>query len=256
MCFLILHPGVRLLKKNSAVTPISLLVFAGFFLFSCTIKQEAVVAPDGSGSVAFHFEVQQFFADTLMDMAEFSGDEEAFKDGKFFNEEQTREAFGKMEEVTLLSLDCPSPNVMKGEFSFTDVEAVFRNEEELTQAGIITFSRRGGESTLKVHLDNKNFRQISAFSPAMENPLFDMFGPQENDDTTEDEYLEMIEFAFGEEGVEGLEAAHVELIVTVRGELVSQVGGKRKGKNQVVFTIPLIDFLLLQEPMDYSLTFK
>ena len=252
----IYHPGVKPLNKNAAFTFVFLLLLSGLFLFSCTIKQEAVVAPDGSGSVSFHFEVQQFFADTIMDMADFSGDEEAFKDGKFFDVEKTREGFMEMEEVTLLSLSSPSPNVLEGEFSFDDVEAVFRSEEELTQAGIISISRSGGKSTLKVHLDNKNFRQISAFSPALENPLFEMFGPQENDDTTEEEYLEMIEFAFGEEGVRGLKASTVELAVTVQGDLVSQKGGKIKGKNQVVFTIPLIDFLLLQEPMDYSITFK
>ena len=244
------------MNKNGTFTLAILLILGSFFLFSCTIKQEAVVAPDGSGSVSFHFEVQQFFADTIMDMADFSGDEEAFKDGKFFDVEKTKEGFMKMEEVTLISLSSPSPNEMEGEFSFKDVEAVFKNEEELTQAGIITFSRRGGESTLKVHLDNRNFRQISSFSPALKNPLFEMFGHQENDDTTEGEYLEMIEFAFGEEGVKGLKASIIELAVTVQGELISQEGGKRKGKNQVIFNIPMIDLLLLQKPMDYSITFK
>ena len=66
----------------------------------------------------------------------------------------------------------------------------------------------------------------------------------------------MIEFAFGEEGVTGLKASSVELLVTVEGDLVSQKGGKQLDDNKVLFTIPLIDFLLLQKPLDYSITFK
>jgi hypothetical protein len=256
MCSNILTPWSRKLKLRSPITLVICILFTAFFLFSCTIKQEASVARDGSGRVTFRFEVQQFFADTIIDMAAFSGDEEAFQDGKFFDVEKTREEFREMEAIDLVSLSSPSPNVMEGEFTFDDVEAVFKSEEELTQSGIITFNRRGGESTLKVHLDNKNFRQVSAFSPALNNPLFEMFGPQENDDTTEEEYLEMIEFAFGEEGVTGLKASSVELLVTVQGDLVSQTGGKKIGENQVLFTIPLIDFLLLQKPLDYAITFK
>ena len=247
------YPELNVLKH---CIPAVSLVFFVVILFSCTIKQEARVFPDGSGSVDFRFEVKEYFVDSLMEMASFGDDSELLKNGTFFDIPKTKESFAEKPAVTLTSISSPEPTVLEGTFSFQDIRKVFEDEAELTEAGVLKFARNGGESTLTIHLDRKNFSRISSFSPALNNPLFEMFGPQENDETTRDEYYEMIEFAFGGESAAGLATSFVELQVTVEGELLSQKGGEQLEENTVLFRIPLVDILLLNRALDYSLTFK
>jgi len=226
------------------------------FFCSCSIKQEAVLNPDGSGSAEFRFEVKEFFIDSLMEMASFGDEEELFENGNFFNVEKTKQSFLEKPSVKLLALESPAPNILEGSFTFQDVEKVFQEEAELLEAGILTFTRMNGKNILHLHLDKQNFRQVTSFSEALDNPLFEMFGPQENDATSKQDYYEMIEFAFGEEGAEGLKVSTVDLEITVTGELISQRGGKKIDENTVLFSIPLIDILLLNNTLDYTIEFK
>jgi len=89
----------------------------------------------------------------------------------------------------------------------TDLEKVFRSEKELTAAGVISIQRSNGQNTIRVHLDRANFDQVAAFLPLQENPLFEVLGPEENEDTTEEEYLEMMEFMLGEAGPPAINTA-------------------------------------------------
>jgi hypothetical protein len=106
-----------------------------------------------------------------------------------------------------------------------------------------------------VHLDRKNFSQLLELAPFLKNPLFEGLGPQENDDATEAEYLELIDLALGAGGAATLKASYIETTVLVKGRVVAQTGGTAV-PGGVVFRIPLLRVLLLDKPLDYSLTFK
>jgi hypothetical protein len=224
-------------------------------LFSCGMKQEVDLEVDGSGTVQFRFELEQFFLDTLLDMASLENDNEAVKEGRIFDLEEIEKEFAKKPEVVLKRIDSPSPRVLEGEFVFTDLEKVFRSEKELTAAGVISIQRSNGQNTIRVHLDRANFDQVAAFLPLQENPLFEVLGPEENEDTTEEEYLEMMEFMLGEAGPPAIKDSFIELKVNVRGRVLSQTGGEIVEQG-VVFRIPLIRVLLLDQPLDYSVVFE
>jgi hypothetical protein len=89
----------------------------------------------------------------------------------------------------------------------------------------------------------------------VENPLFEMFGPQEGEDITEEEYEEMVALAFGDASSRGLTKSFIELKVTVEGTIVGQTGGRIQGKS-VIFKVPLIKVLLLNEPLEYTIVFR
>jgi hypothetical protein len=93
------------------------------------------------------------------------------------------------------------------------------------------------------------------FLPFLKNPLFEGLAPQEGDDMTESEYLEMIELALGEEGAKKLKTSTIETRVAVKGTLVSQKGGSVSG-GAVTYRIPLLRVLLLDKPLDYSILFR
>lgn len=219
------------------------------------IKNEATISVDGSGSVEFKIELQSFFIEVMVDLADFAGENEALADGKLFDLEKIKEDFSKKPNVQLKSLSSPSPEILEGAFSFQEVEEVFKGEAGLTEAGIISFNRQGEEKTFSFHLDRNNFAQVSRFLTFLDNPFFQMFSPEENEGTTEEEYLEMIEFALGEEGPPAIKESHIELQIYVKGKIISQTGGKLLG-NSVLFKIPLIRVLMLDEPLDYTVVFK
>ncbi len=219
------------------------------------MKNEVTISVDGSGSVEFKIELRSFFLEVIIDLADFAGENEALADGGLFDLEKIKEDFAEKPNVQLKNLSSPSPEILEGAFSFQEVEEVFKGEDGLTEAGIISFSQQGEEKTFSFHLDRDNFVQVSRFLTFLDNPFFQMFSPEENEGTTEEEYLEMIEFALGEEGPPAIKESNIELQVNVKGKIVSQKGGKLLG-NSVLFTIPLIRVLMLDEPLDYTVVFK
>ena len=210
--------------------------------------------PDGSGAVSFSFKVESSFIDTALEMAELSS-EGGLPEGDIFNIPKIRRDFAEKEAVTLRDVQSPGTGRLEGYFTFDDIREVFASQEELTEAGIISLTVSGANRIMRVRLNKRNYNQISTLFPIVENPLFEMFGPQEGEDITEDEYTEMVELAFGEATARGLTKSFIELKVNIEGTIIGQTGGKIQGRS-VVFKVPLIDVLLLNEPLEYTVVFR
>ena len=231
---------------------IPLFLFAA--LSACTMKQEATLNPDGSGAVSFNFTIEPFFVDTLKEMAELTGDE-TMPEGEVFNIPQIKKDFAEKDEVSLRDITAPKKEELKGFFTFRNNEEVFIDQEKLTKAGIITLTKQRGNTILQLTLNKQNYKQVSDLFPIINTPLFEMFGPQEGEYITEDEYYGMVELAFGEEGAKGLRRSYIELKVNIKGKILSQQGGIIRD-GSVIFKIPLIKVLLLNEPLKYSVVFQ
>ena len=221
---------------------------------SCVIRQEALLRPDGSGAVSFDFEVESYFVDTAREMAELSS-EGGLPEGDIFNIPKIREDFAEKDAVDLREVESTGTGGLEGYFTFENISDVFAAQEELTEAGIISLTSSGRNKIMRVRLNKGNYSQISTLFPVVDNPLFEMFGPQEGEDITEGEYVEMVELAFGEASARGLKRSFIELKVTIEGTVVAQTGGRIQGRS-VIFKIPLIKVLLLNEPLEYTVVFR
>jgi hypothetical protein len=232
-----------------------LCVILTILIFStCTIKHEVELGKDGSGRVDFHIEIERFFLDYLLDMAELTGELELSEQSTIFDIEKIRTALSQKPGITVTRLASPAPEVVEGSFTFRNIEEVFDNEALLTQAKVMGFTCEDNVKSLNLHLDRGNFEHIYSLFPILASPVVESFGPLENEDTSEKEYLEIIEFALGEEGPEGIKNSFINLYIKVNGRLLSQSGGIID-KDGVSFQIPLIRVLLLDQPLDYSITF-
>ena len=241
-------------KKHSIADSRALLIWlSGLLLTSCMISQEASVEVDGSGSVRFYIEVKPVFLETMLEMAEFSG--EAPENGSLFDLARIEEDFAKKPTLELVVIASPTPEILEGEFLFQDVGEVFEGEATLTESGVVTFSKTDSESTIRFYLDRDNFVRVSSFLTFLDNPFFQMFSPVENEGTTEAEYLEMMEFVLGEDGPPAIEESIIEIRINVKGKILSQSGGRIEGRS-VIYEIPLLDVLLLEEPLRYSLSYR
>lgn len=236
--------------KIAQLTATALL--AGVLLIGCTIKQQVQIEADESGKVSMQVRLEPVFVEYINDLSSLTGES---LNGQIFKVEEIKKEFAEREDVTLIRIDTPDPATLEMDLSFRSIEEVFSGEQELQASGVIRFERVSQGYSVRFHLDRKNFSSIMKFMPALQNPLFEGLGPQENDDTTEAEYLELMDLALGGGGADSVRNSYIETKVTVRGTLVSQSGGKIS-PGGVTFTIPLIRVLLLDRPLDYSLVFK
>ncbi|RKX78993.1 MAG: hypothetical protein DRP87_04625 [Spirochaetes bacterium] len=225
------------------------------FLASCTVEQRATIRPNGSGTIYFHFKLEKFLYDTILEMSDLAKGNEKGGQGIIFDPEEIKKDFKENPAIILTKISSPTPGELEGEFKFDNVEAIFREKEVLKKTGAVTFIRSGDISTISLFIDRDNFKQLYTLFPVLEDPFFEMFGPLENADTSEEEYIQMVEFAFGEMGTRGLKESTIVMEIIVEGKILEQKGGTISG-NSVIYKLPLIDALLLHKPIDYSIKFK
>jgi hypothetical protein len=222
---------------------------------SCTMSNTIIIRGDGSGTVAVRVEISKLFKEYLVSMAEVSGQAEIAKEGKLFDLKEIQKGFEGRPGVTVKRLASPKPESLEVDIAFRSIQEVFASDDALKSAGVITFSQANGAKTVKVHLDRANYKQTSTLFPGLSNPLFEGMGPQANDTITEAEYLEMIKFSLGDEGPALVKKSYIEIAIRPEGEIVSQTGGA-VANGTVVFRIPLLRLLVLDKPLDYTVTFK
>ncbi len=218
----------------------------------CSVSQRVTLEPEGSGTAVVRIRLEKLLVTYLQDLAEVSGAATREK-GRIFDVEDIRKGFASRQEVTLRRIESPGPERLDMELEFRSIEKLFAAPEK--PQTILTLRKEAQGTSLRVHLDRGNFSQLLELAPFLKSPLFEGLGPQENDDATEAEYLELIDLALGEGGSAALKASVIETTVLVKGQVVAQSGGALV-PGGVVFRIPLLRVLRLDKPLDYSLTFK
>ena len=241
------------MSRTISFLAVSLVLLAA--ALSCSMSNTVVVKSDGSGTVAVRLEVSKLFREYLSSMADLSGQADAAKSDQLFDLKEIRKGFEAKPGITVKRLASPKPEVLEADLAFRSIQEVFASDATLKNTGVVSFTQNGGTRTVKVRLDRSNYKQVSALFPGLSNPLFEGMGPQENDTITEEEYLEMIKFSLGEEGPGLVKKSFIDVIIKPEGEMVSQVGGTVTN-GAVLFRIPLLRLLVLDKPLDYSVTFR
>ncbi len=115
---------------------------------------------------------------------------------------------------------------------------------------------KGDENSLSFYLDINNYAQLKEMIPFLSDPNFEVYGPEYNQGMSEADYLDMIFYLLGEEAPEALQTSLVTINVSLPGEIISAEGVTVTGANSFTYAFPLIDFLLLAEPMSFSVTWN
>jgi len=224
-------------------------------LSSCSVKQEINLRADGSGTASMTAEIDETLTTYLQSLAELTGEETT--DGMLFNVDDIRKGIEENPGLRLETIENNEDKLIKAVVQFDDIEAlILQSEENLNNKQIISFNENGSEKEIKIYIDIDNFLDIAPLFPVVEEPLFMTFGPIENQGLTEEDYLEMMEYALGDGGGALIKESMITTSINIDGTLISQTGGKITGKNAVTFETPLIRLLLLDKPIEYSIKFK
>jgi hypothetical protein len=223
-------------------------------LTGCSATHTVVLKGDGSGTMTVHIEVSRLLRDYIAELSQVSG-ESRDPAGTIFDLEAVRKGFEAQPGITVQSIASQNPSSLDVQIAFASLSRLFEGQLGLNSANAFSFTESNGLETLKIHLDRSNYHQIATFFPMLESPTLQALGPQVDQKTTEDDYLEMVRFSLGDDGPAQVRQSSIVIVVQPEGEIVSQSGGTVKAET-VVFRVPLLGLLLLAAPLDYSLSFK
>jgi hypothetical protein len=222
---------------------------------SCTVNQTLVIAQDGTGTIATHAEVSTLLRDYLGSLAEISGNSGSLKDGRIFDAAAIRRDFESRPGITVRKSATPAPGVLDLELEFDSMQDLLNGRDAVKDAGAVSIIETPETSTLHLHLDRTTWGQLARLFPTLRDPLFAELGPQANGRVTESDYLAMVQFSVGDAAPALLKKSFLTLTVQPQGEIVSQAGGTMSD-GAVTFRIPMLRILVLDRPLDYSLTWK
>jgi hypothetical protein len=222
----------------------AILLFVWALLAACAAKPAIDVKGDGSGTANVRLEVKKLFADY------FTADEGA----KVFDAARIKKGMEKRPGFSVRRIATPTPESLEMDLAFADIRSLFSDESPPANDGIIRVTQKDGKTTIALHLEKSSAKKVGGLFSDVSNPAFKEMSPREQRTRTEKEYLEAIEFAVGKDGPPLMKASYLELTVRPDGELVSQTGGKIVGA-AAVFNVPLLRMLMLEKPLDYSVTF-
>ncbi len=260
---------LRAARSFLAACSLAAILLGILALAACSASQTLFIHRDGSGSTTLHIEVSRLLREYIASLNEATGASgagagtsgsgspagSAASGDRIFDLEATRKGFEAQPGVTVRSVSSVSPGVMDAELSFESLSNIFARNAGLGTSQALVLSQAGGLTTLRIHLDRSNYRQVAGLFPLLDSPVLQTLGPQVDQKVTTDDYLEMIKFAIGEDGPGLVRKSSIVITVRPDGEIVSQTGGTVSG-GAVVFRVPLLRVLVLDSPLDYSLTYK
>ena len=237
---------------------IALVLTALWALGACAVTQQLYVRGDRSGETTIAIDFSADLVARVQEMAELTG-AEIPEDG-IINLEPIHNRLTVRPGVTVFRIESPSEHRVEVEFAFEDAEAILPSADAtaqtgIDQTGIVTFEEVEGGTRVRLYLDVDNYRLLSEVFPMLDDPAIRAMGPEENTEITQEDYLSMMGFILGPAGPEAIAESLITIRVTVEGELVSQRGGRMEG-GVAVFEVPLLDLLLLHEPVDLEIVIR
>ncbi|MEA1911898.1 MAG: hypothetical protein U9N32_09540 [Spirochaetota bacterium] len=239
-----------------------ILLFTALLLISnfqsCTLKQTLNINKDAAGNISFELTLAPFFVEVAEQLSELFPDENEKSNinHDIFDIVKIKEDFSKSKGSSLHKLESPSSNILQGTFLFDDIRTALNGSGSNNIMDIFTFTTNNNINTLAVDLNYKSVEQFLAANPSMNSPLMESFGPMANKGLNEDDYLDMMQYALGDESRIGIKESYLLMDINVDGKIISQSGGIKIDQDTVRYKIPLLKILLLDESESFSVSFS
>ncbi|MDA3811581.1 MAG: hypothetical protein PF518_14780 [Spirochaetaceae bacterium] len=233
---------------------ITTVLLSSILLFSCSMKQEIFLKKEGSGTASIEIRLKSFVIPTIEDLAEVSPD---IDPDDLLSPEKITESLLKNPEVSNVNAVRPLKHVIKIDMDFGKIENLFeQTEDEIKSSGLIEIEDLGDSKKLTLTVNKDTYRGFSSIIPNIDDPTMSALAPDPDMEISEGEYLDMIEFFFGDDGPAGILDSMMDIIIKVDGTVTDQRGGEKLNKSTVEFKIPLIRILLLDKNLVYSVTYN
>lgn len=228
----------------------ALLMFL-LLLTSCVVTESITASTGYSGSSKTDITVDPFFLTVLEDFSSFtSGDGYTIMDDAMVGFASSLNSSSAASSVSLLSGGDGKRYVIS--FDYSSLEKLLKDLNDGKSNTLFTIT----SSSLSFKLTMENYDELKNVIPFLSDENFEVYGPEYSNGMTEEEYTDMITFLLGEESPEALENSYVTVLITVPGTITSVTGAVKTGTSTAVYTFPVIDFLLLNDPLSFSISWK
>ncbi|MCK5153524.1 MAG: hypothetical protein KAQ93_04130 [Spirochaetales bacterium] len=225
---------------------------------SCTLKQTLNINKDASGDINFELTLAPFFVEVAEQLSELFPEGNDISDSShgIFDIAKIREDFSKSSGSILEKLENPSSNILQGTLLFDDIRTALNGSGSNNILEIFSFTTIDNINTVLVEINYETVEQFLLANPSMNSPLMESFGPLANRGLNNEDYLDMMQFALGDESRVGIKESYLIIDIKVDGKIISQSGGIKVDQDTVRFKIPLLRILLLDEPESFSVSFS
>jgi len=224
-------------------------------LLSCEARQELTLEEDLSGEIRYSVDTAPFlnayFGDVLMAMTGLIMED----DYPLFDPELIEEGLLGLPGIRDLEYSEDSTGQLQVSFSFDSLPDLIAAQEKDFPLQIKKTSQ-GQEIRFNLNKGNSSsVLQLLSFPQEGTEYLL----PQEGEDVSPEEYLELLLFLFEEYGDRDnieryLKTAEVTIVINCPARIKSINGGVARG-HQGEISIPLLDLLTLQKPIEFTLVF-
>ena len=238
--------------KKSILLLISLLML--FSLNSCLLDEEVFLKKDGSGTVHVKIELPSYLLDQLDTLSASL----PIKKEEILNPKAIKEGLERNKNLSNIKVSSNSTGKIDITFQFDKLSHILHEATKDTPKNILLWEKRNdGSQYIKAHFDRKAYQEILKLAPLLKsNMLIQYYGPSSNA-ITEEDYLDMIEYSFGEKAKEELPQTYVNTTIhLVDGTLIGQENGQIIKNNSVLYKVPLLELALLRKSFSYAIQFK
>ena len=242
------------------ILPVILFSALAVLLCSCVVAEKLTLSNDLSSSKAVNgkshvdLSVDDFFVGVVEDLSDWEnkGNNDPILDVAVQDFVSNLQQSSVTSGIRFLET---GHNTYMGDFSFSDFDTLLIDlSKGVENQSIVKLSEKNGKTRVDIRIDMDNFEQLTRIIPFLGDPNFEVYGPLYNHDLTEEEYLEMVSFILGEQCPDSIAASSVKIQV-VAPKAISSHNGKTRNAKTVEFSFPLIDFLLLHEPITFYLEY-
>ncbi|HPE93584.1 MAG: hypothetical protein AB7D24_03755 [Sphaerochaeta sp.] len=235
---------------NHSIRAVLLLALL-FAASGCTITEGLTFTNTETHESAFDFTVEDFFIAVLQDFSEFvppEGDE-SLMDKAISDFQRALDYSSTTDNVRLTKLN---DNAYQGTFTFNNLQQLITDLGAGSNQSLLKMQK----NSMTFFLSMDNYEQLVPVIPFLADENFEAFGPVYNQGLSEADYLEMISFMLGEEGPPAIEQSVITLQVKTPTSITGFSNGRKISDTLYEFSFPLIDFLLLEDPITFSVSWK
>lgn len=241
------------MKKSNTLAVVLLSLLVVLISSSCVVQQGLSLTESQSGWATTDLYVFDFFLTVLQDFEPFVPEDEgqSIMDASVEDFIEQLHTTSSASNISSMKIGNNSYFI---DFTFSSLQDLLFDLNKRERQTIVTITTKGRLTTLDFFLDLENYPQLTQIVPFLADPNFETFGPLYNEGLSEEEYLDMISYILGEEGPPAIAESVISLRFTTPKVIVRQEGCVKESSNSVRVDVPLIDFLLLNKPITFSIT--
>lgn len=258
------HDGMN--RRLNLIILLVSVVAVAMLLSSCVVAQKLTFTEEDDkeldqkqersvqGQCHVDIAVDDFFVGVIQDLSNWDSvsDGDPILDFAVRTFEENLRLSDSVEAVQFLET---GHNTYMGDFTFTDFWQLVRDlTRDVPEQTLVRMEELGDRNRVEFNIDMDNFAQLTRIIPFLGDPNFEVYGPLYNHDLTQDEYLEMVSFILGDECPEAIARSQVRIQVVAPSPILSH-NGRLRDAQTVEFSFPLIDFLLLHQPINFYLEY-